>query len=139
MDANDAMMSVDIKVRKIQEEGNEILIYKPINVISQEQPQLDKEKFCLAIMNEARENLLETKGNNVIMVDSTHGMNQYGFQLTTIMVNDYNHKGFPVAIVFSTSVDIATLKAFFTEVKKRVPDLKPQVFMTDDDKVFYSA
>lgn len=49
---------------------------------------------------------------------STHGLNQYGYQLTTLMVNDSNHEGFPVGVMFSSSVDTATFIVFFNENKK---------------------
>ncbi|GFQ77235.1 hypothetical protein TNCT_559661 [Trichonephila clavata] len=52
-------------------------------------------------MNEAQLEFLELYGKNIIMMDSTHGTNQYGYLLTTIMVSDDNHEGLPIAVCYS--------------------------------------
>ncbi|GFR17318.1 hypothetical protein TNCT_439991 [Trichonephila clavata] len=46
--------------------------------------------FLLGIMNDAQEKLLELYFKNCVTIDSTHGIGQYNFQLTTLMVHDEN-------------------------------------------------
>ncbi|GFW94066.1 uncharacterized protein TNCV_1713151 [Trichonephila clavipes] len=61
-------------------------------------------------MTEAQLELLEIYGKNIIMMDSTHGTNQYGYLLTTVM-----------------------------EIRNRLTHLQPKVFMSDDDPAFWNA
>jgi hypothetical protein len=44
--------------------------------------------------------MLRTYGTEIICIDGTHGTNAYGFELSTIVVLDDQHQGFPV--LFST-------------------------------------
>ena len=137
---NDAI-SVDLMVKKMQNENsnyNPILIYKPVGELLPEYPNIDRNEFLLGIMNEAQQKLLELY-NSCIMIDSTHGLNQYGFQLTTVMVHDENHEGLPVATLFSTRTAAETFIPFFTEIQKLVPAMKTSVLMTDDTNAYYNA
>ncbi|KAJ8970859.1 hypothetical protein NQ317_015884 [Molorchus minor] len=43
----------------------------------------------------SQEHLLETYGNKIICVDSTHGLNSYDFELTTVLVVDEYGEGLP--------------------------------------------
>jgi hypothetical protein len=52
-------------------------------------------------MNAAQQRMLEKYGNNILMIDSTHGTNPYQIQLTTLMAVDGDYEGFPVAILWS--------------------------------------
>ncbi|GFQ99447.1 uncharacterized protein TNCT_671811 [Trichonephila clavata] len=90
-------------------------------------------------MNEEQLELLELHGKNIIMIDSTHGTNQYGYLLTTIMISDDNHEGLPIAVCYSNRVSSDVLEPFFEEIKNRLPHLRPKVFMSDDDPAFYNA
>ncbi|GFX63196.1 uncharacterized protein TNCV_3895211 [Trichonephila clavipes] len=72
-------------------------------------------------------------------MDSTHGTNQYGYLLTTIMVCDDNHEGLPVAICYSNRVCSIILEPFFEEIRNRLTHLQPKVFMSDDDPAFWNA
>ncbi|GFS41366.1 c2H2-type domain-containing protein [Nephila pilipes] len=76
------------------------------------------EEFMLAIMNDTQEKLLELFGKQRVMIDSSHGTNQYGFQMTTLMVHDENHQGMPVAILLSLRVATEILVPFLSAIKK---------------------
>jgi len=65
--------------------------------------------FLLGFMNEAQRELFSFYGNDIVMMDSTHGTNSYNIKLKTIMVADKNYEGFPVAFLFSISETEATL------------------------------
>lgn len=66
-------------------------------------------------------------------------MTQYGFLLSTLMVNDEAHEGLPVAILYSSCENEETFKAFFAAVKERAKDVKASVFMSDDAPAMYNA
>ncbi|GFW46961.1 uncharacterized protein TNCV_3485731 [Trichonephila clavipes] len=89
-------------------------------------------------MTEAQLEFLQLNGKNIIMMDSTHGTNQYGY-LTTILVSDDNHEGLPIAVCYSNKVRSDVLEPFFEEIKNRLPHLRPKVFMSDDDPAFCNA
>ncbi|KAH1028413.1 hypothetical protein HUJ05_001767 [Dendroctonus ponderosae] len=55
-----------------------------------------------------------------ITIDSTHGLNGYDFELTTIMVLDEYHHGFPVAEMFTNRKDTVVQSIFFSAIKKSV-------------------
>ncbi|GFU82686.1 uncharacterized protein TNCV_2900261 [Trichonephila clavipes] len=71
-------------------------------------------------------------------MDSTHGTNQYGYLLTTVMVCDDNHEGLPVTICYSNRVCSIILEPFFEEIRNRLTHLQPKVFMSDDP-AFWNA
>ena len=50
----------------------------------------DEDSFILIISTSAQLSMFNRYGSNIIAIDSTHGTNDYNFQLTTIMVVDEN-------------------------------------------------
>ncbi|GFY25682.1 uncharacterized protein TNCV_3060151 [Trichonephila clavipes] len=98
-------------VKKMQRGSyNPILVYKPVGSALANNLLIKKQDFILCIMTEAQLELLEIYGKNIIMMDSTHGTNQYGYLLTTVM-----------------------------EIRNRLTHLQPKVFMSDDDPAFWNA
>ncbi|KFM69083.1 hypothetical protein X975_14697, partial [Stegodyphus mimosarum] len=136
----DDATSVDITVKKLQDgECNSVLVYKQVGKVLEDFPAIQKEEFLLGIMNEPQQKLLELYGSDCIMIDSTHGTNQYGFQLSTVTVHDENHEGLPIAVLFSTRTAADTFIPFFNAIKKRIPNMKTKVFMSDDTNSYYNA
>ncbi len=82
-------ISVEAWIEEKQKESNQILIYKPQGEVIEEFPSF-KDDFLLGIMTEGQQHLLEKYGEKCIAIDSTHGTNNYDFQLTTIMIIDEN-------------------------------------------------
>lgn len=73
-----------------------------------------KNDFCLIFMNTSQEYMLKTYGNeSIVCVDSTHGLNGYDFELTTILVIDEWGEGFPGACMFSNRKDTDVFTFFF--------------------------
>lgn len=83
--------------------------------------------------------MLTTFGQNIIAIDSTHGLNQYDFELTTIMVVDDYGEGFAVAYMFTNRKDTFVNNIFFDVIKSKVGILKTKTFMSDMSEVFYNA
>ncbi|GFU38157.1 uncharacterized protein NPIL_503951 [Nephila pilipes] len=101
--------------------------------------KIGTEEFMLAIMNVAQEKLFELYGKQCVMIDSTDGTNQYGFQTTTLMVHDENHQGMPVAILFSSRVAPEILVSSFSAIKKKVPGFKTNFLLSSDTNSFPNA
>ncbi|XP_042896338.2 uncharacterized protein [Parasteatoda tepidariorum] len=137
---NDDAMAVDITVKKMmQEESNPVLIYKPIGEKLNQYPGIEEEEFLLGIATESQIELMDFYGKECIMLDDTHGTNQYGFHLTTILVHDENHEGLPVAIFFSKRIASESLEPFFDAIKQRLSSFVTRVMMTDDTTTFLNA
>jgi hypothetical protein len=100
---------------------------------------LKKEDFCLIIMTPSQQEMLFKFASDKICIDSTHGTNNYEFQLTTLVVVDEFGSGFPGAFCLSNKVDITILEIFFTKIKERIGVLKPNIFMSDDFPSYYNA
>lgn len=95
--------------------------------------------FCLIYMNRAQENILHKFASNILAIDSTHGLNIYDFELTTLMVIDEFGEGFPVSFMFSNRKDTIIHEIFFNCIKTRCGIIHPNVFMSDITFVYYKA
>lgn len=84
-----------------------------------EHSTLKKDDFCLIIMNTFQKQMIK-KFPFTITIDSTHGLNGYDFEMTTIMVLDEFHHGFPVAEMFSNRNDTTVQSIFFRAVREAV-------------------
>lgn len=81
---------------------------------------LGKDDFCIIIMTDFQAEMLVKFGNDKICVDGTHSLNNYSFQLYTLLVVDEYGNRIPVAFCFSNKSDTATYILFFKSVKKLV-------------------
>lgn len=70
-------------------------------------------------MSDIQESLLKQFGTNIIAIDSTHGLNNYDFETTSLMVVDEFVEGFPVAFLFSNRKDTYINYLFFKTIKKK--------------------
>lgn len=133
---NDSI-SVDILIKQCQEAGNEVLLYKKQG---ENHAGLRVEDFCLIFMNKVQEQLLKKFGQSVIAIDSTHGLNMYDFELTTMMVLDEFGEGFPVACMFTNRKDTLIYETFFETIKLKCDTvISPKVFMSDITTVYINA
>ncbi|KAL1513099.1 hypothetical protein ABEB36_002564 [Hypothenemus hampei] len=123
-DFNDAF-SVALWVKECESlKENPVLLFKPQG---QEHNILKTEDFCLIIMNSFQKQMIK-KFPCTITIDNTHGLNGYDFEMTTIMVLDEFHHGFPVAHMFSNKKDTAVQTIFFTLVKGAVGRISIYLF-----------
>ena len=123
----------------MQEDYNPILLYKPRGEYIVNFPNIEPNDYLLGIATETQIELLKLYGEKCIMLDSTHGTNQHKFYLTTILVNDKDHEGLPVAFLFSSKISSEHFEAFFESIKAKLPDLKTNVLMSDDTNTFINA
>ncbi|XP_072400207.1 uncharacterized protein [Diabrotica undecimpunctata] len=136
---NDAT-SVEAWVNEMKQEDNMcVLFYKPQDTVVEEHCELKKDDFILIIMNQAQCEILKKFGSDCICPDSTHGMNTFDFQLTTLMIIDDMRQGFPCAFLISNRVDKEVLKVLFSHIRMYSNVITPHVFMTDIAESFYNA
>ena len=90
----DDAASVSLIVSELREESfNPVLFFKPQGSKSLEHPILPEESFILAIQTKFQLELYEQYASTILCIDSSHGTNQYRFNLITIMVPDDLGKG----------------------------------------------
>lgn len=130
-------ISLDLWVLEQQKkEDNPVLFYKQQN---EKHENFQDEDFCLIVMNKYQKHMLISFGSNVIATDSTHGLNGYDFELTTVMVVDEFGEGFPIAFMFTNRKDTFVHTFFFKRIKEEVGGIETKTFMSDITSVFYSA
>jgi hypothetical protein len=138
--------SVDVWVQELTDmnEANPILLYKRQGEESQSTAsKLAASDFILCVQTVTqRKFLLKFGCNSVVCLDSTHGTNQYGFNLVTLMVVDDFGEGNPVAFMICTKEDENALRCFFVAMKARLPEgtvFTASHVMTDDAPQYYNA
>ena len=83
--------------------------------------------------------MLQRYGNDVLILDSTHGTNGYGYEMTTVMVIDSHRRGFTVAHMIASRTDEDLLRFFFALLRKATGVFTVKTFMTDDFPAFANA
>lgn len=123
-----------------EEHKDEVLFYKPQGEVSDEYDFFKREDFCLIFMTSGQHSMLKQHGNDIICIDGTHGLNNYGFILYTLMVIDELRQGFPVAFMFSNLKSVHVYQIFFNSIKHALGQpVSPNVFMSDMEDSFYNA
>lgn len=101
---------------------------------------LKLEYFVLIIMNEGQMKMLENYGSDCVCIDGTHGLNNYGFELYTLLVLDDIREGFPAALLISNRSDQEIMSIFFSIIKQRLAiEIHPKVFMSGMADCYYNA
>lgn len=132
--------SVESWIKEMEEAGDVVCFYKPQGVLMETHSHLQADDFILIMMNEAQREMLRRYGNNCVCLDSTHGLNNYGFELTTLLVLDDLAQGFPCAFMFSNRSDTCVVEIFLTVLRDALSEpLQPKVFMSDMAEIYYNA
>lgn len=119
---------------------NPVLVFKPQGEEqSDDIDNLSKDDFLLALQTEFQRDTMKQYGNEVIMMDATHGTTQYNFQLITMFVIDDHGAGLPVAWAISNREDTTLLTEFLKAVHARVGDIQPTYFMSDCAEQYFSS
>lgn len=129
-------VSVELWIEEYKQQSNTVFYKKQ----GENHDFFHKNDLCLIFMNTSQEYMLRTYGNeSTVCVDSTHGLNGYDFELTTILVIDEWGEGFPGACMFSNRKDTEVFTFFFNKIQEKTGILKAKTFMTDITNVFYNA
>ena len=118
-----------------------IVYYKQqgVQCSDEEFPFIKDDDFILIVMNEGQREMLQKYANNIICIDGTHGLNNYDFELITLLVVDDLHQGFPCAFMFTNRTDEQLMTLFFEKIKRKVGNIMPNVFMSDMAESFYNG
>lgn len=117
-----------------------VLFYKGQGVDSIKYKELKKDDFVLIIMNSGQEEVLKKYSSDCVCLDATHGLNQYDFDLHTLLVLDDVREGFPCAFLISNKSDETVLKIFFNCIRERIGfQISCKVFMSDMAEAYYNA
>ena len=115
-----------------------ILLYKPQGNTS-DLSAVCIDDFILCIQTNFQKDCFTRFAKTVVCIDATHCTTQYDFKLVTILVMDEFSEGIPAAWMISNREDTNTLQHFFEALKKKVGDVKVEVFMSDDASQYYNA
>ena len=130
--------SVDMWITQcLQSDNNPVLYYKKQGKICSEFNLMEQD-VCLIIMDKVQSNFFQKFGTKFIAIDSTHGLNAYDFELTTILSIDEFHEGIPLAFMFSNRKDSLINQIFFQKIRDNVGTIKTDIFMSDITNVFYN-
>ncbi|GBO20864.1 hypothetical protein AVEN_58168-1 [Araneus ventricosus] len=139
-------MSVFCTVEKLKNEKyNPILIFKLQKSNTVFGPSyLDslpnhENSFALGFQTEAQKEMLLKHSHKILCIDATHGTNHYDFFLLSLHIQDEYGQGYPVAHFITNVLDFQTLLALFHSLRCRVPDLKVNTVITDDDSISFQA
>ncbi|XP_050299822.1 uncharacterized protein LOC126738496 isoform X2 [Anthonomus grandis grandis] len=131
-------VSVQAWVNEVKENGC-VLLYKPQGEII-DLYDLKENDFMLVIMNEGQNQMLRKYGQDCICIDSTHGLNAYGFELHTLLVLNEIREGFPCCFCITNRSDVEAMKIFFSAIRKKIDfAIQPRVFMSDMADSYYNA
>ena len=85
----DDAQSVDCLVCHLKkEEHDPILFYKSYGTSCDDAFDIASDSFVLIIQTLHQKNMFEKFASRILCIDSTHGTNQYGYKLITVMVVD---------------------------------------------------
>lgn len=137
---DDAKAVYLLATQLMDKEEESVLVYKPrgSSVVCGPKEINDlpdsEELFMFGFQTKEQLELFKRHCNKVVILDETHGTNQYKFQLLTVMVVDENRRGWPVAHLITSKSDADTLQFFFQELKSRLGDeVSINCVITDDD------
>ncbi|BET02747.1 Zinc finger protein [Nesidiocoris tenuis] len=134
------LTSVESWIEESKQSGDIIRFYKPQGMEMPGYPELHKDVFVLIIMNEAQVEVFSEFAEKGVCMDDTHGLNPYGFLLTTILVFDNLSIGFPSAFMLSNCGTVDVMGVFIKFVREAVGfSVKPKFVMSDMADVFYNA
>ena len=152
--------SVEMFVSELSKEAfDPILLYKRQHHTDSRYPSLSAESFVLALQTEYQREMYQQHVGKVMCIDATHGTNQYGFKLITVMVADhygqgihfgvcvtytytlpvlylscvyYVNTGYPIAWCIADQENTTVIQIFFKSLKERSPNTNVHVLMSDD-------
>jgi len=108
---SDDAVSIEIwctKVSGVNDPSFNPVIYYKRQGDHSDNENLNVENVLLNISNAFQRKMLTKFGNNIICIDSTHGMNQYDFHLTSLVVIDEYGSGIPAAFCISNEKNTNT-------------------------------
>ncbi|KAK3918446.1 Sentrin-specific protease 1 [Frankliniella fusca] len=121
----DDAKAVFLLANQLMEKDDSILIFKHFEMPLVHGPDginriNSRDLFMFGFQTDRQLDLMKRHCSKIIIVDETHGTNQYKYQLLTVMVLDENRRGWPVAHLITSKSDSYTLKFFFEALNSRL-------------------
>ncbi|XP_054276739.1 uncharacterized protein LOC128995746 [Macrosteles quadrilineatus] len=142
----DDAKSVYLMASEMVSKENSVVIYKPYGADVVYGPEdvnnlpYSMEIFMFGFQTPRQLQLMKDHCNKILIVDETHGTNQYSYKLLTCMVVDDNRRGWPVAHLVTNKSDAATLQFFFKGLSERIEDpSRINCVITDDDSAIING
>ena len=124
----------------------EDLYYNPVILFKQqgEPPNnccmdLAKEDFLLVLQTEFQSDMLCRHGQKGVCMDATYRINDYDFNLITLMVLDDFQEGIPVMWALSNREDKTVLVTTLSAIKEQCGAIEPGWFMSDIAQQYCNA
>ena len=135
------LISVSCIVEEMQTlEYNPILLFKQQGEEPNEYcKELEVHDFILVIQTEFQRDMLSGYSENGVCIDATYKVNDYNFNLITLLVLDSFQEGIPVTWAISNREDKTVLLYILQSLKKRNGIIKPRWFMSDMAPQFFNA
>ncbi|KAK3924101.1 Acyl-[acyl-carrier-protein]--UDP-N-acetylglucosamine O-acyltransferase [Frankliniella fusca] len=123
---NDMKAVYMMATQLMESDDSSILLYKPFrNEVVCGPPEIDNlpdsyELFMFAFQTERQREVMNRHCGKILIVDETHGTNQYRYSLLSAMVVDNNRRGWPIAHLITSQSDGPTFTFFFSALKSRL-------------------
>ncbi|GBM42901.1 hypothetical protein AVEN_240833-1 [Araneus ventricosus] len=95
--------------------------------------------FVLGFQTKEQGDMLMKHSHKVLCIDATHGTNFYDFHLLSLHIQDEYGQGYAVAHFITNNLDFHTLVVLFSSLRCKIPNLKVNTVMTDDDGCSFNA
>ena len=141
-DANDANSILIWKELKEKNGDVKILCHKKQGELDPNFFGLGKDDFILCFMTNHQKMMvskLMSKKHSVVMMDATHGTNQYDFKMVSVMTKNLNHQGEPLAHMFSNTENATALQFFLQSLRNECGKIKCKTFMSDSAPQYYNS
>ncbi|XP_060720781.1 uncharacterized protein LOC132842132 [Tachysurus vachellii] len=102
------------------------------------QPYSPQTDLIIVLQTPSMRDNLHKYGREIVFMDATHGVNQYGFPLFTLVVRDSHGHGIPVAYIILGNEKQDTLQLALEKLKPSFSVL-PRCFMVDKDQAEINA
>jgi len=89
-----------------------VIFYQPYS------PQTD---LVIVLQTPSMRDNLQEYGRDIVFMDATHGVNQYGFPLFTLVVRDSHGHGIPIAYIILGNEKQAMLQLALEKLKPTFP------------------
>ena len=137
LDTND-VVSVENWVHSFIEENIPVVFFKQQRVLEPSIPELAENDFLWVIMNHWQKKKLNQFGNSITCMDFMHGLNEYNFDMKTLLVVDDKREGLPSAFIISNQYDSVLLTFALNATKNCDVNISFKTFMSDVN-TFYNA
>ncbi|XP_023015585.2 uncharacterized protein [Leptinotarsa decemlineata] len=116
-------------------QDNPVLFYKPSNCTVE---GFSIDDFCLIVMTNFQADMLKMYPD-IVAIDSTYGLEDCEFELTTLLIIDKKGELFPAAFMITNNDSRPVSTFFFEHVREKVGAVSPQIFISEMTGKFHDS